>query len=85
MSLYEAVEILTTKREQSCCVERNYVRKIYDYYTLSEDLSSNKREAEKIDISYITNWEKLHDSFIGTALYNFYATSEVDEASLHKA
>lgn len=65
MSLYEAVEILTTKREQSCCVERNYVRKIYDYYTLSEDLSSNKREAEKIDISYITNWEKLHDSFIG--------------------
>lgn len=65
MSLYKAVEILTNKREQSCCVERNYVRKIYDYYTLSEDLSSNKCEAEKIDISYIINWEKLHDSFIG--------------------
>lgn len=65
-AIYKAVEFLTTRREQSCCVERNYVRKIYDYYTLSEDISQNKTEAEKIDISYITNWEKLHDSLIGT-------------------
>lgn len=57
---------MTGKREQSCCVERNYVRKIYDYFTLSEDISQNKTEAEKINISYITNWEKLHDSLIGT-------------------
>lgn len=42
------------------------MRKIYDYYTLSEDISQNKVEAEKINISYITNWEKLHDSLIGT-------------------
>lgn len=42
------------------------MRKIYDYYTLSEDISQNKVEAEKINISYITNWENLHDSLIGT-------------------
>ena len=42
------------------------MRKIYDYYTLSEDISQNREEATKINISYITNWEKLHDSLIGT-------------------
>ena len=42
------------------------MRKIYDYYTLSEDISQNREEAAKINISYITNWEKLHDSLIGT-------------------
>ena len=36
------VETLTFKREKSCCVERNYVRKIYDYYNLSEDISKDK-------------------------------------------
>lgn len=64
-AIYKAVEILTTKREQSCCVERNYVRKMYDYFTLSEDISQNKLEAVKINVSYITDWENLHDSFIG--------------------
>lgn len=64
-ALLKAVEFLTFSREQSCCVERNYVRKIYDHFTLSEDLSQNKREAEKIKISYITEWEKLHDSYLG--------------------
>lgn len=57
---------MTVKREQACCVERNYVRKIYDYYTLSEDISQNKTETERINVSYITDWEKLHDSFVGT-------------------
>lgn len=64
-ALLKAVEFLTFSREQSCCVERNYVRKIYDHFTLSGDLSQNKREAEKIKISYITEWEKLHDSYLG--------------------
>lgn len=64
-AIYKAVEILTAKREQACCVERNYVRRVYDYFTLSEDISRNKIEAEKINISYITNWEKVHDSFVG--------------------
>ena len=56
-AIFKAVEILTSKREQSCCVERNYVRKIYDYFIRSEDISQNKKEAEKINVSYITNWE----------------------------
>lgn len=65
-ALFKAVEILTSKRGQSCCVERNYVRRLYDYFTLSEDISQNKAEAQKINVSYITNWEKLHDSFVET-------------------
>lgn len=65
-AIFKSVECLTTKREQACCVERNYVRKIYDYYKLSEDISQNKIEAESINISYITDWEKLHDSFVGS-------------------
>lgn len=65
MAISNAVEALTTKRELSCCVERSYVRQIYDYYTLSEDYSTNKVETEKINLSYISNWEKLHDSVVG--------------------
>ena len=65
-ALFKAVEVLTSKRGQSCCVERNYVRRLYDYFTLSEDVSQNKIEAQKINVSYITNWEKLHDSFLET-------------------
>lgn len=64
-SIMHAVEILTCKREKACCVERNYVRKIYDYYNLSEDISKNNIEAKKIEVSYIANWEKLHDSYVG--------------------
>lgn len=64
-AIFKAIESLTYNREQSCCVERNYVRKIYDYFTPSEDISQNKKEAKKIDISYIKNWEKLHDSYVG--------------------
>lgn len=33
---------------------------------MSEDVSQNQLEAKKIDVSYITNWEKLHDSFVET-------------------
>ncbi|WP_346929596.1 hypothetical protein [Clostridium sp.] len=65
-AILQAVEFLTTKRGQSCCVKRNYVRKVRDYYTFSEDDSKNKIEAKKIDISYITNWESLHDSYVGS-------------------
>lgn len=63
-AIFQAVELLTAKREKACCVDRNYVRKIYDYYTLSEDYSRDKTEAEKVDLSYIVNWENLHDSYV---------------------
>ena len=42
------------------------MRRLYDYFTLSEDVSQNKTETQKINVSYITNWEKLHDSFVKT-------------------
>ena len=63
-AIYNAVELLTSKRESAACVERNYVRRLYDYFTLSEDISQNREEAEKIEVSYITNWEKLHDAYV---------------------
>jgi len=57
--------LLTVKREDACCVKRNYVRSIYDYFSLSEDESKNRTEALKIEPFYITNWEKLHDTYVG--------------------
>lgn len=60
-----AIELMTSERGNACCVERNYVRNIYDFYNLSEEYSLNKVETQKIDVSYITNWERLHDSYIG--------------------
>lgn len=65
-SISWAVETLTTKREQSCCVERNYVRKVHDYFVMNEDDSTNKKEAMKLSVDYISAWEKLHDSCVGT-------------------
>ena len=31
--LFHAVDTLTRKRGEACCVSRNYVRKVYDYFT----------------------------------------------------
>lgn len=64
-SLSYAVEVLTTKRSSSTCVNRNYVRKLYNYFTLNEDDSNNKRAAFEIIPEHIINWERLHDSCIG--------------------
>ena len=50
-ALFKAVEILTSKRGQSCCVKRNYVRRLYDYFTLSEDISQNKAEAQNRSVA----------------------------------
>lgn len=41
-AIFKAGESLTSKRGQSCCVERNYVRRLYDYFTLSEDVSQSQ-------------------------------------------
>lgn len=58
-----AVSMLTTQRQNATCVHRDYVRKVYDYFTQTEDESRNKIEASKIHHSYILDWEHLHDSF----------------------
>ena len=62
-SIQHAVSILTTRRQDAPCVSREYVRKVYDYFTQSEDESRNKTEALKINRNYILDWEYLHDSF----------------------
>lgn len=64
-ALRYAVDALTSHRSQSCCVERDYVRHLYD--TLSFEPSSELRnELQKIDVSYIEHWERLHDSCVGS-------------------
>lgn len=65
-SLMSAIEVLTTMREKACCVGRNYVRRVFDYFVLQEDESNNKKETQKINQNYILNWEKLHDSCVNT-------------------
>lgn len=59
-----AVESLTEKRGQSCCVRRSYVRDVYDYFS-SMDESREKTEVSKIDVNYIKEWERMHDTYIG--------------------
>lgn len=64
-TLVYAVEMLTTNRNRACCVERSYVRKIYDYFK-SMDESQEYREVQKIDINYIKDWEFLFDTCVGS-------------------
>lgn len=61
----KAVEMLTTSRYESCCVRRSYVRELYDYFIQLTE-SNEQKEAEKIDISYIYEWEQMHTNNIGT-------------------
>lgn len=63
-SLVHAVNILTAKRNNACCVERDYVRNLYDYFMNLDDCQ-DRRETEKIDTKYINMWEKFHDSSLG--------------------
>ena len=63
--LRSAVDKITLHREKSTCVARDYVRSIWEYFILNNDLSKSKEEAQRIDKTYITNWESLHDSYTG--------------------
>lgn len=60
-----AVELLTTKRSEACCVRRSYIRDLYDYFMMLEE-SHDQEEAKKIDVSYIKEWERGHAISIGT-------------------
>lgn len=62
--LSSAVKFLTQERENVACVSRDYVRKVYDSFTNSEEDSLNKRETQLIDRKYIISWENLHDAYI---------------------
>lgn len=59
-----AVESLTVNRSQSCCVKRQYVRDLYDYF-INECESKDAIEANTIKTEHIVDWERLHDSCIG--------------------
>lgn len=61
---FYSIDLLTTNRNKSCCVERSYVRKVHDYF-VSLDESKEKEEACKIDMNYVKSWESLHDSCVG--------------------
>ncbi len=63
-ALSYAVNILTSKRNESTCVPRDYVRRIFNYYTLNEDESSIKSECLKIEPEYLLEWEHLYDSTV---------------------
>lgn len=59
--IQQAVEDLTIYRNTSCCVSRNYPRMLYDYFCDQEE-TKEKNETMKIDLTYLLNWERLHDS-----------------------
>lgn len=60
----KAVELLTSYRSEACCVRNSYVRDLHDYF-VSVPETHEKCEAEKIDHSYIREWEQMHSSLIG--------------------
>lgn len=60
----KSVELLTSRRSEACCVRYSYVRDLYEYFLgLSE--SHEQIEAQKIDISYIREWERMHANSTG--------------------
>lgn len=59
-----AVELLTQERDSLCCVPRNYVRDLFDYFIEFEE-SNEQKEVMNMDISYIRMWEKIHSQYIG--------------------
>ena len=60
----KAVEMLTVRRSDACCVRNSYVRDLYDYF-LSLPESNEQREALKIDQGYLRAWEHMHSNLIG--------------------
>lgn len=62
--LMNSIDLLTNRRSNSSCVDRGYVRRVYDYF-MGLDESKEQVETSLIDVSYINYWEKLYDSYIG--------------------
>lgn len=61
-----AIKMTTVNRVNSSIVERCYVRNLYDFFIQKDEISDDKNEVLCIDKSYITAWEKLHDSCVST-------------------
>lgn len=62
-----AVNSLTKDRDTSVCVQRDYVRRIWKQFCESEEVQRclSLEERSKIE-KEIENWERLHDSRVGT-------------------
>lgn len=60
----QAIESLTNKRNNICCVRSSYVRDLYDYFR-EQDESHEKLEATRIDLNYIKEWERIHYNYTG--------------------
>ena len=60
----KAVEILTTKRSDACCVRHSYVRDLYEHFSSLQE-THEQEEASKIDTSYIREWERMHTNSTG--------------------
>ena len=64
-ALSNAICSLTSERQQACCVSRNYVRQVIDYFLEMDTDEPARKEVEEIQSSYCSSWESLHDSIIG--------------------
>ena len=61
------------------------IKKLREENGLMQQDVCNTLDIEQSTLANYENNRRVPKTDILTALYNFYATSEVDEASLHKA
>lgn len=59
----KAVHLLTQDRGKAACIDRTYVRSLYDFFVNIDEESKNKNEASEINTQYIVSWENLHDTY----------------------
>ncbi len=63
--LSNALDILTSDRQQSCCVSRKYVRQVANHFLQMDEEDPVYKETKKIQSTYLTAWEALYDSTVG--------------------
>lgn len=59
-----AVDLLTNRRNQANCINRNYLRMVMDHFN-NDVCSKNAIESKKVSFNYISEWEHFHYSFTG--------------------
>ena len=60
-----AVNALTLDRQYISCVPRTYIRQVIDYFLQMDEDEPVRKEAQNIDLRYVSDWENLFDSTIG--------------------
>lgn len=64
-SLRYSIEMLTKHRDMVSCVNRDYVRNIYNWFKNDDYEPKSKRIVADLDTTYLDLWESLHSSFVG--------------------